>query len=193
MGVDEGVLGSTRRVRSHVDHVRIGLCYHKVSRILSFKCSSYPNVCSRMSLEAVPVQVSTLVGSSSPIQSIPNELLTAIFKFGVELPSSFIGELPFLLLVSSVNRHWRTVAINSPDLWSNIYVSHKMVPIALTQLWLERSKSCLVDITFDVSDHMFPLASPSSFRSKRRWIPQNFISITPPGISNSRSSSYHLP
>jgi hypothetical protein len=75
---------------------------------------------------------------------LPTELLAWIFKVGA-LMSAHREELPFPLLVSSINRHWRNIVINSPDVWTNVqwYVASRPFPA----IWFERSKSCLLDIT----------------------------------------------
>src|ERR1700728_2153115 len=83
------------------------------------------------------------------IQSLPNELLLAIFKAGSFARPPRVKGLPFLSLVCSVNRHWRDVATNSPDLWCTILFSDDQ-PLSTTSLWLARSKSCLLDVTFEL-------------------------------------------
>ena len=82
------------------------------------------------------------------IQSLPNELLLAIFKAGSFTRPPRVRRLPFLSLVCSVNRHWRDVAINSPDLWCTILFSDDQ-PLSTTSLWLARSKSLLLDVTIE--------------------------------------------
>ncbi|KAJ7172350.1 hypothetical protein C8R46DRAFT_1216191 [Mycena filopes] len=87
--------------------------------------------------------------------SLPSEILAQILKFGTITSST-------LITYSAVSRHWRWSAINYPFLWQSIYVpfSHRN-PAALTQLCLERSKSCLFDMTLALPDavHM-PLVTP---------------------------------
>ena len=84
------------------------------------------------------------------IDSLPNELLSAIFKAGQQSSySSFRGGLPFPLLVSSVSRHWRDVALSYHDLWTSIHVSFA-APVEYTRLWFDRSQPCLVDLTINI-------------------------------------------
>src|ERR1700719_1541455 len=82
------------------------------------------------------------------IHSLPNEILIAIFKAGSLFPLCG-GQFPFLLLVASVNRHWRDVAINSPNLWTNVIFS-PLLPVKAVPMWIDRSKSCLLDVDVDL-------------------------------------------
>jgi hypothetical protein len=82
------------------------------------------------------------------IHSLPNELLVAIFKAG-SLTKLKRCEIPFPLLVSSICRYWRDVTINTPDIWTNIHISMRR-PLKYTLVFLERSKSSLLDITINV-------------------------------------------
>jgi hypothetical protein len=101
-----------------------------------------------MNVENEPIYANT-AGSLSQIQTLPNELLSAIFRAGSQSKVASTFGLPFPLLVSKINRHWRAVALNSPNIWCNIQVWFVGTrSIKWMQLWLERSKSCLVDITF---------------------------------------------
>ena len=84
------------------------------------------------------------------IDSLPNELLSAIFKAGQQTSNpSFRGGLPFPLLVSSVSRHWRDVALSYHDLWTSIDVSFE-APVEYARLWFERSQPCLVNLTINI-------------------------------------------
>jgi hypothetical protein len=80
------------------------------------------------------------------VQSIPYELLATIFAYGSHPSDNQDNGLPFPLLVCSVNRHWRNVALNSPIVWSCIDVSVKQ-PFDVTERWIKRSKGCLIDVT----------------------------------------------
>ncbi|EGN97869.1 hypothetical protein SERLA73DRAFT_160905 [Serpula lacrymans var. lacrymans S7.3] len=73
-----------------------------------------------------------------PIQTIPNELLAAIFKAGASKPSGHCCDIPFPCIASGVNHHWREVALSLPTIWTNIVV-HDMKPLKLPTLCLERS------------------------------------------------------
>ncbi|KII86763.1 hypothetical protein PLICRDRAFT_93429 [Plicaturopsis crispa FD-325 SS-3] len=81
-----------------------------------------------------------------PISRVPNEIIAHIFTNG----SFDIGDgsLPFPVLVSHVCHHWRVVAINLSSLWSCIYSTSPFVhfPLALLDLYLQRSRACKLNI-----------------------------------------------
>ncbi|KII92525.1 hypothetical protein PLICRDRAFT_475265 [Plicaturopsis crispa FD-325 SS-3] len=80
--------------------------------------------------------------------------------------------LPSTVTASHVSRHWRRVVLNSPILWTCIQSrplnSPHMTsyPLALLDAHLERSRTCLLDIQYDVSmeAHLDKLVS-----SVHRW------------------------
>ncbi|KAJ7774970.1 hypothetical protein B0H16DRAFT_1880144 [Mycena metata] len=77
--------------------------------------------------------------------SLPSELLAQIFKHATITSST-------LITYSAVSRHWRSTAL-TPDLWASINVPFSCRnPAALIQASLERSKSCLFDITLALPD-----------------------------------------
>ncbi|KAJ7509999.1 hypothetical protein B0H11DRAFT_1701480, partial [Mycena galericulata] len=87
------------------------------------------------------------------ISSLPSEILAQIFKSGTTLSSSCPGCLPCLITYSSVSRRWRSSCLDYPDLWTNIYVPFFMRDVvAWIAVSLERSKSCLFDITLRLPD-----------------------------------------
>jgi hypothetical protein len=86
---------------------------------------------------------------SVDIHALPIELIVAIFEAGLLL-HSLPQDPPFPLLLCGVNRHWRAIAIHTPSLWSNIVISRQR-PAKAAFVWIERSKLCLLDVTFDIS------------------------------------------
>jgi hypothetical protein len=57
---------------------------------------------------------------------------------------------PFEVLISHVCQHWRTVALNTPSLWTKISVSHlDSAPFERVKVLLERGKSLPIDIHID--------------------------------------------
>jgi len=79
---------------------------------------------------------------SSPISSLPVELLSEIFTLcafaaGEPSPSSDDAEysppvvttesLRATLLLSSVNRKWRDVVLHQPNLWSNLCITAELI------------------------------------------------------------------
>ncbi|KAG0700449.1 hypothetical protein DFH29DRAFT_623394 [Suillus ampliporus] len=64
--------------------------------------------------------------------------------------STFEAAPPFEVLISHVCQHWRTVALNTPSLWTKIDVSAlESPPFERVQILLERSKSLPIDIHID--------------------------------------------
>ncbi|KAF8212103.1 hypothetical protein K438DRAFT_1805968, partial [Mycena galopus ATCC 62051] len=84
------------------------------------------------------------------IASLPGEILATIFKSGTKLS---LGCLPCLIRYSAVSQRWRSATLDYPDLWSTINVPLEPAMrdvAALVRTCLERSKSCLFDITLAV-------------------------------------------
>jgi len=64
--------------------------------------------------------------------------------------STFENVPPFELLVSQVCQHWRTVALNTPSLWTKIAVPpFESAPFERVKVLLERSKGLPIDIHID--------------------------------------------
>ncbi|SJL05435.1 uncharacterized protein ARMOST_08802 [Armillaria ostoyae] len=90
----------------------------------------------------------TAISRSRINELLPNELLAYIFA------TAIINLLPmehrsFLALVCSICRRWRDVAIEASDLWTTIYV-HDQKHIPAAELFLERSKTQLLDVDVEV-------------------------------------------
>jgi hypothetical protein len=95
----------------------------------------------------------------SQISTLPDETLAAIFEAGLALTKkryivSWNGfhprrDKPFEILVSSVSRRWRQVALQTPRLWTDMRINvSKFNSGYMLDLYLSRSKSCFVDIAF---------------------------------------------
>lgn len=95
-----------------------------------------------------------LVNKSVPISSLPNEILAAIFDTGHRLQGHEGPRHPeFVILVSSVIRHWRNVAIDIPRLWTRINRAKFQVQTESTATYLHRSKSSPLDVTVEIGGH----------------------------------------
>ncbi|KAJ7905639.1 hypothetical protein B0H14DRAFT_2660980 [Mycena olivaceomarginata] len=82
------------------------------------------------------------------ISSLPGEILAQIFKSGTVQSSGCIASL---IKYSAVSQRWRSAALDYPDLWTTINVPFAARnAVALVKTSLERSKSCLFDITLPV-------------------------------------------
>lgn len=72
--------------------------------------------------------------SSPPIHSLPVELLSYIFLLSTHdnntednLPPFTTESIKIPVVISNVDRHWRSVARNTPALWTNICVTAEMI------------------------------------------------------------------
>ena len=103
----------------------------------------------------------------TPVNNLPNELLSYIFILGSEAEESDHDEdaeedeedeedapsehrlyHPFKVLVSHVCRRWRVVVIEIPTLWAYLDFAEGP-PFDKSRTWLERSKECPLDIELD--------------------------------------------
>ncbi|KAH8998599.1 hypothetical protein EDB92DRAFT_1941404 [Lactarius akahatsu] len=98
----------------------------------------------------------------TPVNNLPNELLSSIFTLGSEAEKSGYDDnaeeeeevevegprLPFQVLVSHVCRRWREVVIGIPTLWTYLDFAEGP-PFDKSRAWLERSKDQPLDIEID--------------------------------------------
>ncbi|KAJ3921583.1 hypothetical protein F5877DRAFT_76085 [Lentinula edodes] len=108
------------------------------------------------------------------IHNLPNEILSEIF-----LCYTCISCWPTLKL-THVCSHWRDVALGTQELWSNITISHNSFNVfygpsweedargvlPLVELYLERSKTALLDITLEFPSMVILSAL---MRHSHRW------------------------
>ncbi|KAF9262501.1 hypothetical protein L218DRAFT_408243 [Marasmius fiardii PR-910] len=95
-----------------------------------------------------------LFSAPPTINTIPVEILTDIFRY--LQPEAFfpVPDIPPLVHLICVCRHWRTAALNVPSLWSTITLENpKHFHITMVRQWLERSKTCPLELSLDVHDH----------------------------------------
>jgi hypothetical protein len=94
-------------------------------------------------------------GRECHFDRLPNELLVAVFKAGIQTMTS---STHFSLLVTKVTSRWRRVALAATELWNMISIdSEDALPIA--QAFLERSKTYPLHV--HISDHTY---HPTLFR-----------------------------
>lgn len=101
--------------------------------------------------EVLESRLEQAVRLQSPIQRLPEELLSLIFEIGV-----MYGDEQDSLMLSNlmlVCRYWRQVAVDSPTLWSRIMTgTHHSIERA--RLKLDRSKSVPLHVCVDFSPRM---------------------------------------
>jgi len=88
--------------------------------------------------------------SPCPFNKLPSELLIAIFEQGERASRGYDSQtIPFPVLASHVCRLWRNVALDAATLWTDIriYNIHSLHGNISERLYLERSKSCLLNFT----------------------------------------------
>jgi hypothetical protein len=104
-------------------------------------------------LACVNVRIAEIqdVNRNTCTSNLPSEILSAIFEAGLSLPptSQYPPEQPFEILVSHVSRHWRSVALQTNRLWTEVSTNIWSSAVELLDLYLERSGSCLLDITIE--------------------------------------------
>jgi hypothetical protein len=86
------------------------------------------------------------MNSAAPVTAVPTEILMEIIKAGHRSASD--GASLFALLVSHISRRWREVALHSPFLWTIIHFGDGLMKSGdLLDLYLERSRTCLLDVS----------------------------------------------
>jgi hypothetical protein len=116
------------------------------------------------SLADVRVHIAEMQGinRNAITYNLPVETLSAIFEIGLS-ESPFLPAkpkkggyfedkwtplpTPFEIVVSSVSRRWRNVALQTPRLWTRVYINVAQSAHELLDLYLDRSKMCSLDIT----------------------------------------------
>jgi hypothetical protein len=104
----------------------------------------------RESLGCVCSEEAEIINMSAPVSRLPNEILGAIF--GYMKGSYGANDIPDVVVVSHVTRHWRSVALGSPSLWDTIRMNAANHSLGLPIAFLTRSKSCTLDITLEVPE-----------------------------------------
>jgi hypothetical protein len=104
------------------------------------------------------------INQNDSTYKLPNEILSVIFEAGRSSSSysqtissiSSKPHIPFEVLVSSVSHRWRNVALQTPRLWTDLQIIVSKPVDNLVDLYLHRSKNCLLDITFKQAPLCYP-------------------------------------
>lgn len=119
----------------------------------------------------------------APILNLPNEVLAMIFEEGHKLsPLLNRSGVRFEILVSHVTRHWRSIALSAPRLWSRIPIS-LLRSFDMTTCYLQRSRAAALDLLIIMDDDsecaghlcqtLCQLLNPHARRWRRLWIHSN--------------------
>jgi hypothetical protein len=104
-------------------------------------------------LACVNVRITEIqdVNRDTCTSNLPNEILSAVFEAGLCLSptSQYPPEKPFEILVSHVSRRWRSVALQTHRLWTEVSANIWSSAVELLDLYLARSGSCLLDIRIE--------------------------------------------
>ncbi|KAJ8456671.1 hypothetical protein ONZ45_g18627 [Pleurotus djamor] len=92
-------------------------------------------------LEATIRDLKTRRNTHSAIAHLHDEILSLIFAACQFNPSK--SWFP----INQVCTHWRTVALNTPQLWTEIVLDDRDVELTWPNLWLQRAKSVPLDVT----------------------------------------------
>ncbi|TFK62787.1 hypothetical protein BDN72DRAFT_739130, partial [Pluteus cervinus] len=86
----------------------------------------------------------------APISRLPNELFVRIFS----ALQSALGRRKFYdwVVASQVSRHWRSIVLDEPLLWSRIDQISSLRQLHWAHISLERSRKCELDISIHEAD-----------------------------------------
>ena len=105
------------------------------------------------------------------VASLPNEVLSFIFQAVFYSSLGESEQLPAEILLSQVTRHWRDVALSTPQLWTRIhFFSRESGKYQMSEAYLSRSGALPIDmrITFRYgTNHSLDIASAT--KHVGRW------------------------
>ncbi|KIL58769.1 hypothetical protein M378DRAFT_188166 [Amanita muscaria Koide BX008] len=88
------------------------------------------------------------------IDMLPTEILCMIFDYFSHLTSSGRGQIPPIVLLSHISRHWRHVALGAPNLWDRLDIYNFRQPQVLRD-FLSRSHNRSLIIRIDIPQTVF--------------------------------------
>ncbi|KAJ3768235.1 hypothetical protein FB446DRAFT_775092 [Lentinula raphanica] len=137
---------------------------------------------------------------------LPNELLAEIFRNGVDLDRDE-KQPRSLTTYCSVNARWRALCHQTPELWTDIRIPlihvRSQATFEKAQIWFERSKTQLIDVTLIIVKAMLKMATHDDYDVMRDTVIMleshisrirrfNFWSEIPFGSCLINRVSYHL-
>jgi hypothetical protein len=134
------------------------------------------------SLAAVRIHITEIrsINRNAFTYNLPSEILSIIFEAGQPQASCPVfqrqtlnvrgkSEIPFELLISSVSHRWRDVALQTPRLWTNLQINVLQSTKAPLDLYIHRSKICLLSITFKQRTLNIHVINPDSAVKNFTW------------------------
>jgi len=128
-------------------------------------------------IDEVESEYGAIQNRHNPILTLPNEVTCLIFE-SAQLPMIVGDKVNHYLMevvVSHVCRHWRTVSLGYPKLWSKIFHKHDLTAVTLARFeaYMKRSASLPLRLWFDFrAKHYGPLNNQlfdMAIDHARRW------------------------
>ncbi|KAF7365117.1 hypothetical protein MVEN_00383000 [Mycena venus] len=92
----------------------------------------------------------------SAIDNLPDEVLALILKLVADLPELSWNRAPTSPVAASrVSRRWRIVCLGSPELWTNIRISHRSRSWNWAAVFVKRSGSQPLDISINLEAYIY--------------------------------------
>ncbi|KAJ7135104.1 hypothetical protein C8R46DRAFT_1201604 [Mycena filopes] len=96
------------------------------------------------------------------INGLPDELLATILKIAADFPPFALHRaLPFPVVASRVSRRWHTIAVGSPELWTNIKIFDNARSLHWAAVFARRSQPYPLDISINLQPYGPNIKHPS--------------------------------
>ncbi|KAJ7659323.1 hypothetical protein DFH06DRAFT_1472688 [Mycena polygramma] len=107
------------------------------------------------------------------VLDVPTEITAHIFTFSLPKGSA-PSRLDSPLLLTQICHSWREIAVATPSLWQSIHInegqaSHRLGSGQLLEMWLHRSASLPLSLSFARSDAGAQSLIDASLNHHRRW------------------------
>lgn len=151
--------GVQRFAAAHDEAQRLGLTFNGLGFDKKL-CSLYRELLQvKTSANRIRETVAELETLIAPLQFMPEEVLSTIFQLASidsrTIPQQIPGSptsgnafQPIPLIIASVSRRWRSIAMTTPALWANVYVAIAR-PLCWPQLAILKSGRRKLEITID--------------------------------------------
>lgn len=141
-------------MRKEVDQARISTLSKRLKTIEKAR-KELTRQLEELELEAIAKrsELASLRNEGAPISSLPDEVLAIIFEIGQQIPrgySNYKVWQPFELAITHVTRHWRFLALGTPQLWTKVMRSQFQQRFNSISAYLRRSEP----LPFDLDIHI---------------------------------------